>query len=158
MTEMTDTTYRTTVTVQAPIERAFKVFTDGFDTWWPRSHHIGTPEMAEAVLEPRLGGRWFERGVDGSECDWGQVLAWEPPAHVAVSWQIDGEFKKDDDTSHASRVDVWFTAADENTTVVELAHSGLDRHGETWQQLRTGISNAEGGWPDIIRRFVDAVA
>jgi uncharacterized protein YndB with AHSA1/START domain len=75
---LTDTTFRTSITVEAPIERAFTVFTERFDAWWPRSHHIGTADMAEAMLEPRVGGRWHERGVDGSECEWGRVLAWDP--------------------------------------------------------------------------------
>jgi hypothetical protein len=157
MNETIDTTYSTSVTVHAPIDRAFKVFTEGFDTWWPRTHHIAEAEMAEAIMEQREGGRWYERGVDGSECDWGEVLTWDPPAHVAVSWHLDGEFKYDADPSHASRVDVRFVAEGPDTTRVELEHSGLDRHGESWQQLRTGISG-EGGWPAIIGEFVEVAA
>ena len=76
---------RGTVTVAVPLERAFRVFTDSLGTWWPSEYHIGQAEMAEAVLEPRAGGRWYERGVDGSECDWGRVLAWEPPHRLVVT-------------------------------------------------------------------------
>ncbi len=76
---------RGTVTVGVPVERAFRVFTDSFGTWWPAEYHIGQTDMAEAILEPREGGRWYEKGVDGSECDWGRVLAWEPP-HQGGGW------------------------------------------------------------------------
>ena len=93
----TETSVRKTVTVNAPIERAFDVFTSGFDSWWPRSHHIAKVDMAEAILEPRLGGRWYERGADGSECDWGTVLEYDRPNHVAVSWRLNGEFAYDPD-------------------------------------------------------------
>jgi uncharacterized protein YndB with AHSA1/START domain len=155
MTSTTEPVVRTAITVAAPIERAFKVFTEGFDRWWPREHHIGTAEMAEAVLEPRQDGRWFERGVDGSECEWGRVLAWDPPHHVAVSWHLNGEFQYDADPNRVSRVDVRFSAESATSTVVELVHSGLDRHGDTWVQLRTGISGP-GGWPGLLVRFAEA--
>ena len=82
-------------TVGVPIEKAFRVFTNSFNTWWPREFHIGQTEMAEAILEPREGGRWYERGVDGTECDWGRVLAWEPPHRLLVTWQINGEWQFD---------------------------------------------------------------
>jgi uncharacterized protein YndB with AHSA1/START domain len=113
---LTDTTFRTSITVEAPIERAFTVFTERFDAWWPRSHHIGTADMAEAMLEPRVGGRWHERGVDGSECEWGRVLAWDPPRHVAMSWHLNGAFRYDPDPDKASRVDVRFIAESESLT------------------------------------------
>ena len=148
----TETTFRTSITVQAPIERAFAVFTDGFDTWWPRSHHIGTAEMATAVLERGVGGRWHERGIDGSECEWGRVLAWDPPRHVALSWHLNGAFNYDPDPERASRVDVTFVAEGDSRTRVELEHSGLDRHGSDWIALRDGISS-EGGWTQLLAQF-----
>ena len=95
---------RYAVTVPLPADRAFRLFTEGYNTWWP-GHHIGTAEMAEAVLEPRTGGRYYERGVDGSECEWGRVLACEPPRRIVVAWQItesDGAWVYDPDLSHAS--------------------------------------------------------
>jgi uncharacterized protein YndB with AHSA1/START domain len=151
----TDTTFRTSITVHAPAERAFSVFTKGFDTWWPRGHHIGTAEMAKAVIEPRVGGRWLERGVDGSECEWGRVLSWDPPHHVALSWHLDGKFSYDPDPAKASRVDVHFVAETDEVTRVDLEHSCLDRHGSNWTDLRDGISSS-GGWPDLLARFSDA--
>jgi uncharacterized protein YndB with AHSA1/START domain len=150
-----DTSYRSSTTVQAPIDRAFKVFTEGFDTWWPRAHHIGSADMAEAVLEPKVDGRWYERGVDGSECEWGRVLQWDPPRYLVVSWHLNGEFKYDPDPDKASRVQVRFTALDESTTRVDLEHADLDRHGATWEQLRAGISQ-EGGWDGLLAMFAAA--
>jgi uncharacterized protein YndB with AHSA1/START domain len=154
-TDISETTVRKSITVDAPIARAFEVFTTRFDTWWPRSHHIGSAEMAEAIIDPRAGGRWYERGIDGRECDWGTVLAYDPPTHVALSWHIDGEFKYDPD--NASRVDVRFTAESVDVTRVELAHSQLDRHGATWRQLRDGV-DSEGGWQSLLAAFGGAVA
>ena len=155
MTTMTDTKFTTSITLHAPIERAFRVFTEGFDSWWPRGHHIGTANMAEAVLEPRLDGRWFERGVDGSECDWGRVLAFNPPNHIALSWHLNGSWTYDPDPARASRVDVRFVAEDEHVTRVELEHSGLDHHGSDWLDVRAGISG-EGGWTGLLQRFAEA--
>ena len=139
------------VTVAVPIERAFEAFTQEFGLWWPPGHHIGEPDLASVHIEPRAGGRWYEVGVDGSECDWGRVLAWDPPRHVAVSWHLDGEFRYVPDPDRSSRVDIRFAEVDGGTHVV-LAHSGLDRHGAGWEQLATGVSGP-GGWPDIIDLF-----
>lgn len=144
---------RFTIDVEVAIERAFRVFTEGVDSWWPREHHIGDVPMAAAIMEPRPGGRWYELGVDGSECDWGIVLAWEPPRHVALSWHLDGDFRADADQTHASRVDVTFEPTSERSTRVVLEHSGLDQHGLSWRRLRDGISR---GWPADLERFARA--
>ena len=153
----TGTSVRKTVTVNAPIERAFDVFTNGFGTWWPPTHHIAEVDMADAILEPRVGGRWYERGIDGSECDWGSVLDYDRPNHVAVSWRLNGEFQYDPDPAHQSRVDVWFTSEGEGVTRVQLVHSQLDRHGETWKALRDGVSS-DGGWGSLLGMFATAAA
>jgi uncharacterized protein YndB with AHSA1/START domain len=128
-------------TVRAPIEKAFRVFTTSFNTWWPREFHIGQAEMAEAILEPREGGRWYERGVDGSECNWGRVLAWEPPRRLLVTWQINGSWQYDPDPLHAR---------------VELEHRHLDRLVDG-QALRDGIGEG-GGWSSNLELFARAVA
>jgi uncharacterized protein YndB with AHSA1/START domain len=91
---------RRTITVGVPVERAFRVFTGSIGTWWPAGYHIGRAEFAEAVLQPGEGGRWYERGIDGSECDWGRVLAWEPPHRLVLTWQINGEWQYDPDAEH----------------------------------------------------------
>jgi uncharacterized protein YndB with AHSA1/START domain len=148
------TSVRFEIEVAAPIEHAFRVFTEGFDSWWPRDHHIGRVDMAVAILEPRVGGRWYELGVDGSECEWGMVLAWDPPRHVAVSWHLDGEFRFDPRRERASRVDIRFEPRGSVRTQVILEHSGLDRHGDTWPLLRERISR---GWPTDLRLLGAAI-
>jgi uncharacterized protein YndB with AHSA1/START domain len=157
MTSTTEAAFRTAITVDAPIERAFRVFTAGFDTWWPRGHHVGKADIAEVVIEEVVGGRWLERSVDGSECAWGYVLAWDPPHAVALSWQLNAEFEIDPDPAKASRVDVRFIAEGNGSTRVELEHTLLDRIGETWPALLAGIS-ADGGWSTLLGLYAKAVA
>ena len=98
---------RREITVDATPEKAFEVFTTRFDSWWPRSHHIAEPEMREAVIEPREGGRWYEVGVDGSECEWGEVLAYDPPRRLVLSWHVGADWKYHAD--QASEIEVSFT-------------------------------------------------
>jgi uncharacterized protein YndB with AHSA1/START domain len=147
---------RRAVTVDAPVERAFRVFTESFNSWWPATHHIGQADLAEAVLEPREGGRWYERSIDGSECDWGRVLTWEPPHRLVLSWQLNGEWQYDPDTDHASEVEVRFTAEGPGQTVVELEHRRLERLAEA-QALHDSVGGP-GGWGGILERFAAAVA
>jgi uncharacterized protein YndB with AHSA1/START domain len=142
-----------TVIVNTPIEHAFEVFTERFDAWWPRSHKIGKADLQTAVLEPREGGRWYERGVDGSECEWGRVLAYAPPSRIALSWHLQSNFTYDPDPARASRVDVVFRAETASRTRVELVHSQLDRHGEGWEKLREMVSTPSGGWDIILEGF-----
>lgn len=144
------TSVRFDIEVAAPIEHAFRVFTEGLDSWWPRDHHIGRVEMAVAILEPRAGGRWYELGVDGSQCEWGMVLAWDPPSHVALSWHLDGDFRFDPRHERSSRIDITFERLGARRTLVTLEHSGLDRHGDTWLRLRESITR---GWPKDLRLF-----
>ena len=141
-----------TVTVAAPVEKAFTVFTERFDTWWPYSHHLGDSDLDAAVLEPRVGGRWYERTTDGAECDWGTVLAWDPPGHVAMSWHIGPTWEAVDDPALASRVDVRFVAEAPGRTTVTLTHSELDRHGEGWESLRDSVGDTDG-WARILESF-----
>jgi uncharacterized protein YndB with AHSA1/START domain len=147
---------RGTVTVGVPIERAFAVFTDSLGTWWPPQYHIGQADMAEAILEPRAGGRWYERGVDGSECDWGRVLAWEPPRRLVVTWQINGQWRYDPDPEHASEIEVRFTADGPGQTLVELEHRLLDRL-VGGQEIHDAIIGG-GGWASLLELFAKATA
>jgi hypothetical protein len=152
-----ETSIRKSIVVNAPIAHAFKVFTERFDSWWPHTHHIGKVEPFTAILEPREGGRWFERGADGSECDWGKVLVYSPPNRVAVSWHLDATYAYDPDPSKASRVDVTFHDEGNGRTRVELVHSQLDRHGAGWEKLREGVDSA-GGWTGILDKFASTAA
>jgi uncharacterized protein YndB with AHSA1/START domain len=154
-TTRTIPTVRGTTTVALPVEQAFRVFTDSFSTWWPPEYHIGQADMAVAILEPREGGRWYERGVDGSECDWGRrVLTWEPPHRLVVTWQINGAWQFDPDPEHASEVEVRFTADGPAQTTVELEHRHLHRL-VGGQAMHNSISGA-GGWSSVLERFAKA--
>ncbi|HCT77491.1 MAG TPA: ATPase [Micromonosporaceae bacterium] len=143
------------VTVAVPIERAFEVFTASFGTWWPADYHIGGADLANAILEPHEGGRWYEKGVDGSECDWGKVLAWEPPHRLVVTWQINGQWQYDPDPAHASEVEVRFIADDPGQTTVELEHRLLDRL-VGGQAMHDAIGGA-GGWGSVLQSYAKAV-
>jgi uncharacterized protein YndB with AHSA1/START domain len=146
----------TKVTVNVPIERAFEIFTASFGTWWPAGNHIGSADLADAVIEPRAGGRWYERGVDGSECDWGRVLEWEPPHRILLTWQISGEWRYDPDESRASEVEVRFMADGPRQTTVELQHRHLERM-VAGDRAHAAVGST-GGWPDILAGYAAAVA
>lgn len=156
MTSTTEAAFRTTLNVKVPVTRAFQVFTDGFDSWWPHQHHIGKTDIAEVLIEGRVGGRWLERGVDGSECEWGRVLAWDPPHRLALSWHLNVNFEYDPDPSRASRVEVRFLPDADGSTRVEFEHTELDRHGDAWPVLLSSISEGSGGWPWLLAKFVTA--
>ncbi|CCH29233.1 SRPBCC family protein [Actinosynnema sp. NPDC047251] len=149
------TEVRRSVTVAAAPERAFEVFVAKFATWWPAGHHVGEADLADVVVEPVVGGRWFERGVDGRECDWGRVLAYRPPTRLLLSWHLDGEWDHDPDPAHASEVEITFTATGD-TTVVQLVHRGFDRHVVAARQVEGGVGG-EGGWGRILAGYAAAV-
>lgn len=150
----TATAVRQSITVAAPQERAFTTFTQGINQWWPRSHKIGGAELAEAVLEGHEGGRWYERDVDGTECDWGKVLVWEPPTRLVLAWQLSGEWAYDADL--LTEVEVSFVSEGPDRTRVELEHRGLDAYGERAEEMRETF-NRPGGWPGILERFAQAL-
>jgi uncharacterized protein YndB with AHSA1/START domain len=145
-----------TVTVAVPIQRAWNVFTRDFSTWWPATHHISTEPMETCLIEPREGGRWYEVGSDGSECDWGVVVAWEPPLRLMLSWQIGSDWKYEPDPMHASEIEVLFTPDGPNATRVDLEHRGFERHAAGATEMRAAI-DGKGGWGDILERFARAV-
>jgi uncharacterized protein YndB with AHSA1/START domain len=148
---------RRDILVHVPQQRAFKVFTERFDAWWPRSHHIGAADMGEAVIEPRAGGRWYERGVDGSECDWGRVLDWDPPHRLALSWAITPQWAVEPDPERASEVHVSFEPEGDGATRVRIEHRHLERHGEGAAQMHDAVSR-EGGWGGLLDLFAGYAA
>jgi uncharacterized protein YndB with AHSA1/START domain len=156
-TQAEPTAIHTQIVVQAPIERAFRVFTEDFDRIKPREHNMLGVEIAETVFEPREGGRVFDRGVDGSECAWARVLAFEPPDRVVISWDISPQWQIESDTAKTSEVEVRFIAEGPERTRVELEHRHLDRHGEGWPNLRDGV-DGEGGWPLYLQRYAGVIA
>jgi uncharacterized protein YndB with AHSA1/START domain len=141
---------RKTLTVLASPETAFRVFTEGFDRWWPRTHHIGKSELARAVIEPRVGGRWYEVCVDGSECDWGDVLAWEPPHRLLLAWRLNAEWDYEPDL--LTEVEVRFVALADGQTRVDFEHRGFERMGAGGEAARAGV-DSPSGWGAILAEF-----
>lgn len=150
--QQTETSVHRSVTVGVGRERAFAVFTEGFDGWWIRSHHLGDAELEVAVMEPREGGRWYERGVDGTECDWGYVICWEPPERLVLAWQLNGRWEYD--PSVVTEVEVTFTEEGGSRTRVDLHHRNLDRMGEAAASARASFESDEG-WGGLLRRFAE---
>ena len=149
----TQAAVRHAITVSAPQQRAFAVFTRDFNRWWPRSHKIGPAALAEAVIEGREGGRWYERDVDGSECEWGRVLVWEPPSRLVLAWQISGEWAYDAELH--TEVEVSFVPEGPDRTRVELEHRGLDAYGEQMDDMRRSF-DSPGGWAGILEDYAAA--
>ncbi len=151
-TQATPTTVRSAIVVEAPLERAFRLFTEQFDRVKPREHNLLEVEIAETVFEPQVGGRVYDRGVDGSECQWARVLAFEPPNRVVFSWDISPQWRLESDLDRTSEVEVRFIAESAGRTRVELEHRNLDRHGDGWEGARDTVGS-EGGWPLYLQRF-----
>ena len=156
-TQTAGTSVRASVMVDAPIERAFSVFTEEMGTWWPSTHHILQGELAEMVFEPRVGGSIFDRATDGTECRWARVLAYDPPKRLVFSWDITNQFQIEVDHAKASEVEVTFTAETPNRTRVVLEHSKLDAHGEGWERHRDMVG-AQDGWQIGLDAFAKAAA
>jgi len=141
---------RQSVVVGVPPERAFEVFTRDIGTWWPlESYTLGAQPAVTAVIEPRSGGRWFERAADGSECPWGRVLAYEPPHRLVLSWEISCDWQPD--ASARSEIEIRFRAQDGGTRV-ELEHRGLETYGDRAQQMRDTFGSPEG-WGGLLAKF-----
>jgi uncharacterized protein YndB with AHSA1/START domain len=151
-THATDTSVRHSIVVDAPIERAFSTFTEAFGSFKPREHNLLDVEIAETVFETHVGGHIYDRGVDGSECRWARVLAFEPPDRVLFSWDISPQWQIESDPDRTSEVEVSFIAEAPDRTRVELEHRNLDRHGDGWEGVREGV-RGDGGWPLYLDRF-----
>jgi uncharacterized protein YndB with AHSA1/START domain len=140
------------VVVDAPIERAFAVFTEQFGDFKPREHNLLTVPIAETVFEPEVGGHIYDRGVDGSVCRWARVLVYEPPTRVVFTWDIGPTWQLESDPSKASEVEVRFIAESEQRTRVELEHRHLNRHGQGWRSVADGV-DGDAGWPLYLDRY-----
>jgi uncharacterized protein YndB with AHSA1/START domain len=156
-TQAAEASVRTSIVVDAPIERAFSVFTADMGRWWPKEHHILPGELADTVFEPRVGGAITDRGTDGSECRWARVLAYAPPDRVVFSWDVSLAWEVETDPERASEVEVRFVEEEPGRTRVELEHRGLDRHGAGWEEMRSAIASPDG-WALEMRRFADYAA
>ena len=147
---ITPAAIRKSFTVRATPEKAFEVFTAGHHRWWPKSHSIGDAPLKMATIEPRVGGRWFSLTEDGVEHDWGDVLAWEPPARLVLAWRLNGQFTYDPDL--LTEVEVRFAPAGAGETRVDFEHRGLERFGGSAgaQAIRAGMNQ---GWDVILDSF-----
>jgi uncharacterized protein YndB with AHSA1/START domain len=156
-TTQADTSVQASIVVEAPPERAFAVFTEQIGTWWNPDHHILRGELAEMVFEPVVGGHVYDRGVDGSECRWARVLAFDPPRSFVISWDIDLAWQVETDPERTSEVEVRFTPQGPERTLVELEHRNLDRHGEGWEGMR-GAVGSPAGWQGGLEGFAARLA
>jgi uncharacterized protein YndB with AHSA1/START domain len=152
MTQTQAAVVRRQVVVDAPIEKAFSVFTDRFGDFKPPEHNLLAAPIAQTVFEPRVGGHIYDRAVDGSECRWARVLAYEPPERVVFSWDISPQWQIEADPELTSEVEVRFVAETPARTRVELEHRNLDRHGPGWQSVADGVES-DDGWPLYLARF-----
>jgi uncharacterized protein YndB with AHSA1/START domain len=150
------TSVQRSIVVAAPVERAFSVFTAEMETWWPPDHHILEAPLARMVFEPREGGRIYDVGTDGSQCQWSRVLAYEPPTRVLISWDINLQWKVETDHERTSEIEIRFTAEGDNRTRVDLEHRNIDRHGVGWEQMAAAVGSP-GGWGRGLERFGAAV-
>jgi hypothetical protein len=146
---------RKSIVVNADVDRSFSAFTGGIGRWWPRSRSIGSTAQVDVVLEGRPGGRWYERGVDGAECEWGKVLLWEPPSRVLLAWQIDSNWKYD--PALVTEIEVTFTVLGANETRVDIEHRYLERLGDKAARFRDTF-DSESGWNGVLKSFATSVA
>jgi uncharacterized protein YndB with AHSA1/START domain len=154
MTQMRPTTIRHHVVVNAPLDRAFHVFTEKFGDFKPREHNLLKVPIEETVFEPRVGGHIYDRGVDGSLCKWGRIAAYEPPNRVVFTWDIGPTWQLETDPAQASEVEVRFTAESAHRTRVELEHRHIERHGEGWESVAAGV-DGDAGWPLYLGRYAN---
>jgi len=147
-----DVVVRREIVVNAPLEKAFSVFTDRFGDFKPPEHNLLPVPIAETVFEPKVGGHIYDRGTDGSQCRWARILAYDPPHRVVFSWDIGPTWQVESDPERTSEVEVIFTAETPDRTRVELEHRHLDRHGPGWESVRDGVGHDQG-WPLYLDRY-----
>jgi len=150
-------TIRRQIVVPAPIERAFAVFTERFGDFKPVEHNLLSAPITETVFEPRVGGNIFDRAVDGSECRWARILAYEPPDRVVFSWDISPQWSLETDPELTSEVEVRFVAEGPLRTRLELEHRRIERHGPGWESVSEGVDGDEG-WPLYLTRYANLFA
>ncbi|BBY15163.1 SRPBCC family protein [Mycolicibacterium litorale] len=152
MTQAQSHTVRHEVAVAAPVERAFQVFTERFGDFKPREHNLLHAPIAETVLEPRVGGDIYDRAVDGTECRWARIVAYEPPHRLVFTWKIGPTWQVETDPERVSEVEVRFLAEGDERTRVVLEHHHLERHGDGWESVASGV-DGDAGWPLYLRRY-----
>ena len=156
-TQSTAAPVRISIVVEAPVPRAFEVFTQDMKAWWPADHHLLEGEVAEMVFEAQPGGRIYDRATDGRECTWARVVAYEPPDRAVFTWDINPAWEIETDPERSSEVEVRFIAESESRTRVELEHRHLERHGDGWEGMHGAVSSP-GGWPKTLAAYAARVA
>jgi len=156
MTQAAAPVVRREVVVEAPIERAFAVFTESFGDIKPREHNLLDVPLEATTFEPRVGGHIVDRGTDGSECRWARILAFDPPGRLVFSWDISPHWQLESEPRHTSEVEVRFVAETPQRTRVVLEHRHLERHGSGWESMRDGVAD-DAGWPLYLARFAALV-
>ena len=147
---------RKVVSVHARQEVAWRVFTEKMGAWWPLAYYkIGKANAVDAVIEPQIGGRWYERGDDGTTCQWGSVLAWEPPSRLVLSWDINADWQYD--STLKTEIEIRFNPEGSDRTRVELEHRHLDRYGARRDEMRR-IYDTEGDWGKLLKAFAELAA
>ena len=152
MTQVETTVVRTQIVVEAPVAKAFAVFTERFGDFKPPEHNLLAAPINETVFEPHVGGHIYDRAADGTECRWARVLACEPPERVVFSWDISPQWQVETDPDHTSEVEVRFIAEAPGRTRLELEHRHIERHGPGWEGVSKGVSEGQG-WPLYLDRY-----
>lgn len=154
MSQPTATPIRRTVIVPIPAERAFYTFVNHMGLWWPRQNTFGKENTHTVIVEPVVGGRWYERSTDGTETAWGKVLAYEPPHRIILTWQITEQGTPEADPAKASEIEIRFMPLKPSSTSIELEHREFSRHGEEGGAIwREGMESSDGGWTNLLSHF-----
>jgi len=156
VTQARPETIKHSVVVNAPLDKAFRVFSERFGDFKPREHNLLAVPIVETVLETRVGGHIYDRGEDGTECKWATIVAYEPPTRIVFTWNIGPTWQLEPDPAKRSEVEVRFTAESDDRTRVDLEHRHLERHGDGWPSVAAGVGG-DGGWPLYLTRYAELV-
>jgi uncharacterized protein YndB with AHSA1/START domain len=143
---------RKSLRVRAGRQKAFDTFVGAMGSWWLKTHSLVESGQKDVIIEPRAGGRWYEIGNDGSEKQWGRVLAWEAPDRVLLAWQLNAEWTYDPDFE--TTVEVRFTPDGDDHTIVDFEHRDLDRFGANAEAVRGDYDTGmDGGWQQLLENY-----
>jgi uncharacterized protein YndB with AHSA1/START domain len=145
---------RVSVIVQATPAEAFLIYTERQIEWQPPAH-LTVKDPHAVTMEPQVGGRFYERGADGTEVVRGTITEWAPPGRVAVTWRIGPGWQPAPDDENASVIVVEFNPVGPDSTEVVFTYTHLERHGEMAPMLRAAIANPGPG--SAVERYAETV-